>query len=328
MRGGKNGLQSALAVIAGILLGVVMALSVMQSRRSPGTELSSPAPLITPAPPPATMPGPVPAGLPPAPGEETAKDGAAVTAEEGPAPEEGAEELFRSFLREQSGRWDLCFLRLPEGEPLACSRDGEPMVSASLIKLYVMGAVFERTERGELDRETVRAPLEAMITVSDNASANALIRLLGDGDARAGMEAVNAWCARQGCGETRLNRLMLEENGLQNYTGARDCALLLRAIYRGECVSPEASREMLELLLGQTVNDRLPRGLPEGTPVAHKTGDLIGLCRADAGIVFSPGGDYVLCVLSDGQGGEEQEKNAVAELSARVYGLMNPETGA
>jgi beta-lactamase class A len=42
---------------------------------------------------------------------------------------------------------------------------------------------------------------------------------------------------------------------------------------------------MLRILLKQTLNDRLPRFLPPGTRVAHKTGTLSGF-RNDAGIIY------------------------------------------
>ena len=326
MNGRRKGLRGFLVLLTGVLLGVGLSMPVLRTQSGTADKPTPPPPHITPAPPPSSMPGPLPAGS----AEETLptpaeSGGQEEPADPGPGPEAEAEALLRAFLEEQPGRWDLCFLALPEGEPVLCTRDREPMVSASLIKLYIMGAVYERTERGELDPEAVRAPLEAMITVSDNASANRLIRLLGGGDEEAGMAAVNDWCLRQSFGETRLNRLMLADNGLQNNTSARDCALLLRAIYRGECVSPEASREMEALLLGQKLNDRLPRDLPAGTPVGHKTGDLIGLCRADVGIVYSPGGDYILCILGDARGSEAAETDAMAELSRQIYGLMNPD---
>lgn len=241
-----------------------------------------------------------------------------------PGPEQAVEEAFSAFLRNQTGNWSLGFRRLPEGETLLCPREAGPMVSASLIKLYIMGAVWDALERGTLEHDAADAPLAAMITVSDNESANRLIFLLGQGDAEAGMAAVNDWCQRLGYGDTRLNRLMLADNGLQNYTSAADCAAFLSAVCRGECVSPQASREMLELLLQQQVNDRLPALLPEGTPVAHKTGDLTGLCWADAGIVFSPGGDYVLCLISDGQIEGGAAKAAQAALSRQIYEIINP----
>lgn len=304
----RAGKQILLAVLLGVLLGSLGWLLLLRRGGS-----ASPAPALSPVPSsaPVILSTPQPTPEPPTPQPVTSH-----TAE--------VRALFQSLLQSQSGRWDLYFAPLPEGEAVALSSDETPMVSASLIKLFVMGAVYERLEDGTLDRETADPLLRDSITVSDNFSANALIRLLGDGDAEAGMEAVNSWCARQGYNSTRLLRLMLQDNGLQNYTGAADCAALLSAICRGECVSPAASQEMLGLLLMQKVNDRLPRDLPPGTPVAHKTGDLIGLCWADVGVVFSPGGDYILCVISDGAASEVDAKTAAADLSRRIYDLMNP----
>lgn len=295
-----------LALLAGVLLGLLGVLLLMRSEprpqaqpEAPGSPAATPIPVTETAPPeptPSPLPTPDPAG-----------------------------EALRAFASQQPGRWSLAWQRLPAGEPILVATDEEPMVSASLIKLYIMGAVYEGLESGALEQEEVYPLLFAMITYSDNASANSLIRLLGDGDETAGMAAVNDWCAREGYTQTRLNRLMLRENGLQNYTTAGDCAALLASIYRGDCVSEAASREMLSLLLQQTVNDRLPLGLPEGTPIAHKTGDLAGLCWADAGIVYSPGGDYILCVISDGTPSEREAKDAMGALSAQLYGIVNPE---
>ncbi len=308
-----------LALIAGILLGLLAFLVLTRYELRRAGELS-------PAQSPAALESPAPTAEQPIPVTPAEPESPPPSPEAAPAPDYAAAvgEIFDSFAQTQTGRWGLCFLALPDGEPVLRDGGGGPMVSASLIKLPVMAAVYEKLERGELDRETAERRLGPMITVSDNASANALIRLLGGGDEAAGMAAVNDWCARQGLGDTRLNRLMLVDNGLQNYTSAADCAALLAAVYRGDCVSPEASREMLALLLGQTVKDRLPRGLPEGTPIAHKTGDLIGLCWADVGIVFSPGGDYILCVISDGLAGELEAKDAAAALSRQIYDLLNP----
>lgn len=303
----RRGKLILLAVLLGVLLGSLSWLLLLRG---------APALAAAPAPGPAASPRPALSALQPTPVPPT------------PAPlishTDQVRQLFQALLREQPGRWSLVYAPLPEGEPVLLSSDETPMVSASLIKLFLMGAVFEQLEAGTLDRETVDPLLRSCITVSDNPSANALIRLLGDDDAEAGMAAVNGWCARQGYDSTRLLRLMLQDNGLQNYTSAEDCAALLSAIYRGACVSPSASREMLSLLLLQQMNDRLPRDLPAGTPLAHKTGDLIGLCWADAGIVFSPGGDYILCLISDGTASETDAKTAMAVLSRQVYDLLNP----
>ena len=60
---------------------------------------------------------------------------------------------------------------------------------------------------------------------------------------------------------------------------------LLARIWRGEAVSRTACDAMLEILLKQQLNDRLPRYLPPGTPCAHKTGTLPGI-RNDSGIIY------------------------------------------
>ena len=63
-------------------------------------------------------------------------------------------------------------------------------------------------------------------------------------------------------------------------------------------VSADASAEMLDLLQGQLIRDRLPRYLPEGTVVGHKTGNWDGLVH-DAGIIWAPLGPIIVVVMSD-----------------------------
>lgn len=70
-----------------------------------------------------------------------------------------------------------------------------------------------------------------------------------------------------------------------NVSTPRDMSALLAMIYQGRAASRAASDEMLRILLKQTLNDRLPRFLPPGTRVAHKTGTLDGF-RNDAGILY------------------------------------------
>lgn len=60
---------------------------------------------------------------------------------------------------------------------------------------------------------------------------------------------------------------------------------LLTMIFQGQVVSRTACDSMLKILLKQQLNDRLPRFLPPGTPVAHKTGTLSGF-RNDSGIIY------------------------------------------
>ena len=199
------------------------------------------------------------------------------------------------------------------------------MISASLIKLFIMGCVYEQVEQGNLEHDAVYPLLVPMITVSDNDCANKLVRLLGDGDADVGMAKVNRWALMQGCGDTSMNRLMLADNGLQNYTTTADCAAVLRMIYEGTCVTEQWSAEMLELLQDQQVCNRIPAGLPETAVCGNKTGDLIGLCCADIAIILTEQADYILCAICD-PGNDSAAANSIKELSADVYEVFCPET--
>ena len=150
-----------------------------------------------------------------------------------------------------------------------------------------MGAVYDAERSGTLTPGAQEDAICQMISVSDNAAANELTCLLGGGSEADGRAAVERFAASIDCTAVRYNRLMLVENGTQNYVSAEDCAAFLRLVYNRQCVSQEASEQMLAHLLAQQVNDRIPQGLPEGTQCAHKTGDLLGLCCADVGIVFT-----------------------------------------
>jgi beta-lactamase class A len=65
----------------------------------------------------------------------------------------------------------------------------------------------------------------------------------------------------------------------------REMNKLLGMIFHGSIVDRAACDAMLDILLQQQLNDRLPRFLPPGTRCAHKTGTLGGY-RNDSGIIY------------------------------------------
>jgi beta-lactamase class A len=89
-------------------------------------------------------------------------------------------------------------------------------------------------------------------------------------------------------------------------------------------ITRRAAAAMLEVLEAQEFNEKIPAGLPPGTPIAHKTGDITGF-HHDAGIVFPPGEPpYVLVVLTSGFAREEEANRFIAELSRSVWGARRP----
>jgi beta-lactamase class A len=67
---------------------------------------------------------------------------------------------------------------------------------------------------------------------------------------------------------------------------------LVEMIVKAERMDRQSCDAMLDILLKQQLNDRLPRFLPPGTRIAHKTGTFSGV-RNDCGIIYIPDGSRV-----------------------------------
>jgi len=84
-------------------------------------------------------------------------------------------------------------------------------------------------------------------------------------------------------------------------------------------ISNRSAAAMIEVLEAQEFNEKIPAGLPPGTPVAHKTGDITAI-HHDAAIVFPPGeSPYVLVVLTAGYTKEEEANRFIADLSRSIW---------
>ena len=248
------------------------------------------------------------------------------------------------FSRETNGeKWSVCVENLENNE-INGYNSSEKMQSASVIKVFIMGAVYDRMcypsspERLIAANESydgeLRYLLEQMITVSDNDAANQLITKLGEVDFSEGAKVVNQFCRENGYTSTSVGRKFLEQNPTgDNYTSAEDCTKILSDIYHGTCVEKEASEKMLTILKQQTNTTKIPAGLPSGVSTANKTGEMpegygLGCIENDMAIVFTDQGDYVITVLSNELGGRNEEaKQVIQQISRAVYEVMNDQDG-
>ena len=205
-----------------------------------------------------------------------------------------------SEIRFHRGKWAVYVEDLEAGVGVRAEKDaacGESMVSASIVKIFIMAAAYEDIDAGKFSEEALSDDIYEMITYSDNEATNRLVTVLGGGDPEAGMARVNEYARSVGCPNTRMERLMLVENGKQNYVSVLDCARLLRMMYEGRCVSAARSEQMLSIMKEQRWNDYIPKGPPEGTVIAHKGGDLRGIIQGDVGIVYDEKGPYIVCII-------------------------------
>jgi beta-lactamase class A len=163
----------------------------------------------------------------------------------------------------------------------------------------------------------VRELVERMIVRSSNLATNAVIALVGAPAAQATARALGA--------RTMLVRRGVEDDkayaaGLNNLTSARDLGALLTALVEDRAASAAATEEMLAILERQEFNQEIPAGLPAGTRVAHKTGQITGVLH-DAAIVFPPEGrpPFVLVVLTAGIPDERLARALIQDVARHAW---------
>ena len=212
--------------------------------------------------------------------------------------------------------WQIYVYRLKDGARASLGQGR--LTAASLIKLYIMGAVYSSYDNivAANGQEQVDKLLNAMITVSDNDSANTLVGMLGNGDNAAGQEAVNTYCKNNGYTDTSMGRMLLEKaSANENYTSARDCSVFLKNIYENKL---EHSEDMLNLLKQQTRTEKIPKGIPSGVETANKTGELDHV-ENDAAIVFDGENPYIICVMADNLSDTTEARQRIVDISSVVY---------
>ena len=103
----------------------------------------------------------------------------------------------------------------------------------------------------------------------------------------------------------------------------------LRAVFPDD-ILPEECRKMLDLMAQNKIGVLIEAGVPEGTRVAHKHGwtesPLTWL--SDVGVIYTPGGDYVLAIYLWNEQGMiwEPTSRLTADLSRAIYNFYNPPT--
>jgi beta-lactamase class A len=218
-------------------------------------------------------------------------------------------------------------------------------VTASLIKLPIMAAVFKAIQQNKISLDSrimlrrrhlrdgsgymkwaqvgqrfrVSDILYQMITRSDNTACAIFIDLLG-------YDSLNQSFEQFGLNVTRINPtgMSLADHvnaQFDNYTTPREMGMMLEKIYDHQMVSDGASDLMLEIMKHTAAPTRLAKFLPKNWVLARKSGLLRKSCH-DCGIVFTPKGDYVICVLTGNNANYKKAKGLIANIGQTAYGYM------
>ena len=242
---------------------------------------------------------------------------------------------------------------MDDASPVVAIRADQPFAAASVIKVAIMATVYRAYDSGAAAPEQtlrtrasdlvggsdvlagsppgkawpIQSLVRAMIYHSDNSAANTLITGFG-------MESVNATMRTAGMTRSHLGRHFADVvpswRISENVITPSDIATLLYAIELGAregataIASAQSCRAMVDVLLGNDDSSKIVRGLPAGTPCAHKTGEITAV-RNDAAIV-DPFGEkpYVLVVLIAGLRDEDAGDAGIARVTRRIDAALRP----
>lgn len=253
---------------------------------------------------------------------------------------ETLEPKLTEMLESYQGEWSAYVKNLDSGEEILINN--QAMYSASLIKAFVLADSYNEMDRikanegqklkKEADSPEVKVKvddlIQNMITVSDNESFNELVRLQSEkNDFKEGAEKINEYLKEEEYEDTSVQHTLAPSAspatglGGRNTTSVKDCGMLLERIYKGECVSEEASEEMLNILLQQEVDWKIPSGLSDDVKVANKTGET-DTSQHDIAIVYGEKTTYIFCVMSQ-DCPEGTAIHNIRDLSGMVYYHLN-----
>lgn len=212
--------------------------------------------------------------------------------------------------------------------------------AASVAKLPVLAAAYHRTDEGMLDLEkkvlfresdklggsgvlqwlrggrtySLRNLIRMMITLSDNTATRLVVRAVGTPE-------INAYLKLNGISSTEIvDPTMLKEppGPRNNLTTPLDMARLVEKIYRSDGFSAASQKEMLGFMRNQKYRWGIWRGVPPGTVIADKTGNLNGILN-DVGIVYTKAGNYVLSIFTYGFLKKRDARLLINEISRAAY---------
>ncbi len=233
------------------------------------------------------------------------------------------ERQLQAMTESYSGQWSVYVKNLTTDDSILIN--DVPMKSASVMKLFVLGTVYEAIGEQQLERtQEVVDLITTMICDSSNEATNRLLAMLGDGSYAAGIDQVNEYISSHG-----YSSMTHEYNGFNdsstfvdpshnNQISAADCGLLLERVYRRTFGSWRVCNEVEDLMLNQNTRYKIPGGLPEGALVGNKTGEM-STVENDVAIIYGDRSDYILCVLSQDWDSGDSAISHIQEISALVY---------
>ncbi len=220
---------------------------------------------------------------------------------------------------------------LDRGQDLSVDPD-VAFTASSTIKIPILASYFIKNGTGQLDERTDSLLLE-MIRKSDNNASDAIMNRIDPNTGPliisdymktiglnntflAGFFAVGSPLLRQFDTPANSRSDVFTDPDSYNQTTPIDMGMLLADIYQcattngggliaafPNSINSEVCQQMINYLSADKIGVLIEAGVPEGTQIAHKHGWVTGFDGiihnfSDSGIVYTPGGNFVLSIYA------------------------------
>ena len=223
--------------------------------------------------------------------------------------------------------------------------------AASTVKIAIMIEVYRQIDAGRLsldDRYTYQESdrtggsgvlnqmrvgvglslydvIYLMMSISDNAATNILIRMVG-------MDAVNRTMADLGLKNSNLSREMkgrpAEPDEEENLATPNDYVKMIVAILDGKAASEESCRAMTAMLEKQQNSRRIARYIPRSNKIhwGSKTGTSQGVAN-EVGFIMGPNGRLIIAVDTENFVDTHTAEQVISEIARAAMadtGVVGP----
>lgn len=231
----------------------------------------------------------------------------------------------------------------------------------SLNKIAILAALYRALDNPPRAGEAMT--IANTMVCSENTSSNEMLAIIGQGDPFRGAQQVTAFMQQLGLRNSFLMApFVIDPNNVPqptipiappvtaadktitqpdpwNQMTVDDLGWLLGSIYQcayngsgplleafAGAFEPRECRQMLHAMSSNRIGALIEAGVPAGTRVAHKHG-WIADTHGDAGVVFTPGGDFVLVTALHNPTWLDFSESfpLIAEITRRVYNYYNPD---
>lgn len=223
------------------------------------------------------------------------------------------------------------FRDLSNGHWVGVNED-EEFNPASLFKIPLMIAYFKnaQTDPGVLSKKLYYGETgSTVLKTGTSYSADELIRYMIIYSDNAAKKLLADNISSKALYDVYSDLGVTEKETAAAKVSARAYSLFFRVLYNASYLDQDMSEKALKLLSEPEYKEGLVAGAPEGVNIAHKFGEfgqmengkLVSLELHDCGIIYKPGHDFFLCVMTKGDNTQIMGQT-IANLTRLIYGSL------